>query len=81
MTSRGLFAFWNGYAETVWLLVKIEDFVKMRVFRKTCKFPSARLQPLNVVAQKNNSHKSDFGDWTVIKGELKSCFSGPQPQG
>ncbi len=77
MASRGFLAFWNGCAEMVWLLVKIEVFAKIRVLRKTCKFPSARLRLLKVIAQKNNSRKSDFGDRIVIKGELKSCFSGP----
>jgi len=77
MASRGFLGFWNGCAEMVWLLVKIEVFAKIGVFRKTCKFPSARLRLLKVIAQKNNSRKSDFGDLIVIKGELKSCFSGP----
>ncbi len=76
MASRCFLAFWKGCAEMVWLLVKIEVFAKIRVFCKTCKFPSVRLQLLKVIAQKNNSRKSDFGDWIVIKGELKSCFSG-----
>jgi len=67
VASRGFLAFWNGCAEMVWLLVKIEVFAKIGVFRKTCKFPSARLRLLKVIAQKNNSRKSDFGDWIVIK--------------
>jgi hypothetical protein len=70
-------AYWKGYAEMVWLLVKIEVFANIHVLRKAFKFPSARLQLLKVIAQKNNSRKSDFGDRIVIKGELKSCFSGP----
>jgi len=77
MDSRGFLGFWNGCAVMFWPLVKIEVFANIRVFSKTCKFPSARLQLLKVIAQKNNSRKSDFGDWVVIKGELKSFFSGP----
>ncbi len=52
MESSGFQGFWNGCAEMFWLLVKIEVFAKIRIDRKTCKFPSAGLQLLKVIAQK-----------------------------